>query len=184
MEVEVRPLCQRPRRLHGLTWAREHLSAHPASPPPLDRRAAVARARAAQSRFARLPALRGPVHPGERVAVGSRAVLGRRPRHRRQRASRSRCARRDPVRDPGREGRAGLQRAPGTTGVVQRALRALRASVPGLVLVTDVCLCEYTSHGLLTSSRRRSRTTPRSSCWPGRRSAMSKPGPTPSRPAT
>ena len=32
-------------------------------------------------------------------------------------------------------------------GVVQRALRALRASVPGLVLITDVCLCEYTSHG-------------------------------------
>jgi porphobilinogen synthase len=32
-------------------------------------------------------------------------------------------------------------------GVVQRALRALRGSVPGLVLVTDVCLCEYTSHG-------------------------------------
>ena len=32
-------------------------------------------------------------------------------------------------------------------GVVQRALRALRASAPGLVLVTDVCLCEYTSHG-------------------------------------
>jgi porphobilinogen synthase len=32
-------------------------------------------------------------------------------------------------------------------GVVQQALRALRASAPGLVLVTDVCLCEYTSHG-------------------------------------
>jgi porphobilinogen synthase len=32
-------------------------------------------------------------------------------------------------------------------GIVQRALRALRASSPGLVLVTDVCLCEYTSHG-------------------------------------
>jgi porphobilinogen synthase len=32
-------------------------------------------------------------------------------------------------------------------GVVQRALRALRASAPGLVLITDVCLCEYTSHG-------------------------------------
>jgi len=32
-------------------------------------------------------------------------------------------------------------------GVVQRALRALRASAPSLVLVTDVCLCEYTSHG-------------------------------------
>ena len=32
-------------------------------------------------------------------------------------------------------------------GVVQLALRALRASAPGLVLITDVCLCEYTSHG-------------------------------------
>ena len=32
-------------------------------------------------------------------------------------------------------------------GIVQRALRAVRAEVPGLTLVTDVCLCEYTSHG-------------------------------------
>src|SRR4051812_23391927 len=32
-------------------------------------------------------------------------------------------------------------------GIVQRALRALRDEVPGLTLVTDVCLCEYTSHG-------------------------------------
>jgi porphobilinogen synthase len=32
-------------------------------------------------------------------------------------------------------------------GVIQRALRALRAEQPGLVLLTDVCLCEYTSHG-------------------------------------
>jgi porphobilinogen synthase len=32
-------------------------------------------------------------------------------------------------------------------GVVQRALRALRERYPDLVLVTDVCLCEYTSHG-------------------------------------
>jgi porphobilinogen synthase len=32
-------------------------------------------------------------------------------------------------------------------GVVQQALRALRERVPGLVLLTDVCLCEYTSHG-------------------------------------
>jgi porphobilinogen synthase len=32
-------------------------------------------------------------------------------------------------------------------GIVQRALRALRAEHPALVLVTDVCLCEYTSHG-------------------------------------
>jgi porphobilinogen synthase len=32
-------------------------------------------------------------------------------------------------------------------GIVQRALRALRESNSGLVLLTDVCLCEYTSHG-------------------------------------
>ena len=32
-------------------------------------------------------------------------------------------------------------------GVVQRALRALRPRFPELVLMTDVCLCEYTSHG-------------------------------------
>jgi porphobilinogen synthase len=32
-------------------------------------------------------------------------------------------------------------------GIVQRALRALRAEAPGLTLITDVCLCEYTSHG-------------------------------------
>ncbi|MFL6013577.1 MAG: porphobilinogen synthase [Gaiellaceae bacterium] len=32
-------------------------------------------------------------------------------------------------------------------GVVQLALRALRARFPELLLLTDVCLCEYTSHG-------------------------------------
>jgi len=32
-------------------------------------------------------------------------------------------------------------------GIVQRGLRALREAVPGLVLLGDVCLCEYTSHG-------------------------------------
>ena len=32
-------------------------------------------------------------------------------------------------------------------GVVQRALRRLRDSVPELALITDVCLCEYTDHG-------------------------------------
>jgi porphobilinogen synthase len=32
-------------------------------------------------------------------------------------------------------------------GIVQQALRALKAEHPQLVLVTDVCLCEYTSHG-------------------------------------
>jgi porphobilinogen synthase len=32
-------------------------------------------------------------------------------------------------------------------GVIQRALRELRPRFPELVLLTDVCLCEYTSHG-------------------------------------
>jgi porphobilinogen synthase len=32
-------------------------------------------------------------------------------------------------------------------GIVQRALRGLRERYPDLVLITDVCLCEYTSHG-------------------------------------
>jgi porphobilinogen synthase len=32
-------------------------------------------------------------------------------------------------------------------GIVQRATRAIRGEVPGLVVIGDVCLCEYMSHG-------------------------------------
>ncbi len=32
-------------------------------------------------------------------------------------------------------------------GVVQLAVRALKEAVPELTVITDVCLCEYTSHG-------------------------------------
>jgi porphobilinogen synthase len=32
-------------------------------------------------------------------------------------------------------------------GIVQRTLRTLRDRFPELVLITDVCMCEYTSHG-------------------------------------
>ncbi len=32
-------------------------------------------------------------------------------------------------------------------GIVQQAVRAIRKSAPGLVIMTDTCLCEYTSHG-------------------------------------
>jgi porphobilinogen synthase len=32
-------------------------------------------------------------------------------------------------------------------GVVQQAVRALKRELPELVVITDVCLCEYTSHG-------------------------------------
>ncbi len=32
-------------------------------------------------------------------------------------------------------------------GIVQRAVRAVKDTVPDLLVVTDVCLCQYTSHG-------------------------------------
>jgi porphobilinogen synthase len=32
-------------------------------------------------------------------------------------------------------------------GVVQEAVRAIKRELPDLVVITDVCLCEYTSHG-------------------------------------
>ena len=32
-------------------------------------------------------------------------------------------------------------------GIVQKALRAAKAEVPDLYYITDVCMCEYTSHG-------------------------------------
>jgi porphobilinogen synthase len=32
-------------------------------------------------------------------------------------------------------------------GVVQNAVRAIKEAVPGFFVITDVCLCEYTSHG-------------------------------------
>ncbi len=33
------------------------------------------------------------------------------------------------------------------SGVVQQAIRALKKELPDLFIITDVCLCEYTSHG-------------------------------------
>ena len=32
-------------------------------------------------------------------------------------------------------------------GVVQQAVRAIKARIPDLIVITDVCLCAYTSHG-------------------------------------
>lgn len=32
-------------------------------------------------------------------------------------------------------------------GVVQQAVRAIKEALPDMVVITDVCLCEYTSHG-------------------------------------
>ncbi len=33
------------------------------------------------------------------------------------------------------------------SGEVQRAIREIKERVPGLVVITDVCMCEYTDHG-------------------------------------
>jgi porphobilinogen synthase len=38
-------------------------------------------------------------------------------------------------------------RAYHSQGVVQEAIRAIKAEVSDLLIITDVCLCEYTSHG-------------------------------------
>jgi porphobilinogen synthase len=32
-------------------------------------------------------------------------------------------------------------------GIIQKAVRAVKDTVPDLLVITDVCLCEYTSHG-------------------------------------
>ncbi len=32
-------------------------------------------------------------------------------------------------------------------GIIQRAMRAIKEKVEGILIITDVCLCEYTSHG-------------------------------------
>ena len=32
-------------------------------------------------------------------------------------------------------------------GIIQKTIRAIKAQFPDLVVITDVCLCEYTSHG-------------------------------------
>jgi porphobilinogen synthase len=32
-------------------------------------------------------------------------------------------------------------------GIIQQAIRRIKAEAPGILVITDVCLCEYTSHG-------------------------------------
>ncbi|MBI4752852.1 porphobilinogen synthase, partial [Candidatus Desantisbacteria bacterium] len=32
-------------------------------------------------------------------------------------------------------------------GIIQQAVRAIKSAVPDIMVITDVCLCEYTSHG-------------------------------------
>jgi porphobilinogen synthase len=42
---------------------------------------------------------------------------------------------------------AGGSGATQTDGIIQNTIRALKDAVPELTVITDVCLCEYTSHG-------------------------------------
>ena len=66
-------------------------------------------------------------------------------------------------------------------GIVQLATRAIKEAHPELLVITDLCLCEYTSHGhcgVLRAGRRRSTTTRRSSCSPAPRSPRPAPAPT------
>src|SRR5215208_1441095 len=34
-----------------------------------------------------------------------------------------------------------------SNGIIQQAIRAIKKEIPEMVMVTDVCLCEYTDHG-------------------------------------
>ena len=53
-------------------------------------------------------------------------------------------------------------------GIVQLATRAIKDAHPDLIVITDLCLCEYTSHGHCGALRATaaSTTTPRSSFSP------------------
>lgn len=45
-----------------------------------------------------------------------------------------------------------------TKGIVQQAVRALKRELPDLLVITDVCLCEYMSHGHCGIVQREGRT--------------------------
>ncbi len=47
---------------------------------------------------------------------------------------------------PGRKDPLGLENF-ADDGIVQQAIRAIKRNIPDMVVVTDVCLCEYTDHG-------------------------------------
>lgn len=47
---------------------------------------------------------------------------------------------------PGEKDEVGSQ-AYAAQGIIQQAIRRIKAAVPEMLVITDVCLCEYTSHG-------------------------------------
>ena len=50
------------------------------------------------------------------------------------------------VPDPARKDEEGTESF-STDGAVQRAVRTLKSHAPQLIVITDVCMCEYTTHG-------------------------------------
>ena len=69
-------------------------------------------------------------------------------------------------------------------GIVQLATRAIKAAHPGLLVISDLCLCEYTAHGhcgVLRAGRHGGQRRRRSSCWPAPPSRRPRPAPTWSR---
>jgi len=47
---------------------------------------------------------------------------------------------------PGKKDAVGTQ-AYAQTGIIQKAIKKIKKEVPELLVITDVCLCEYTDHG-------------------------------------
>ena len=79
--------------------------------------------------------------PGiERLSISEAGRRGDRDRRRRR-------PRGAALRHPGHQGRGRAREAYDDEGVIQMAVRALKEAHPEVVVITDVCLCEYTSHG-------------------------------------
>ena len=57
-------------------------------------------------------------------------------------------------------------------GIVQQAARAVKETIPDLLVITDVCLCQYTSHGHCGARRGRPRQERRERGAPGPRRAV------------
>ena len=177
------------RRREALTWEGDGLSTDAHAQAARQRRPARAGARdRAARRPARAAAVRRPRPPrGEREPIATMPGVERlsiaAARRRGARGGRARHRRGDAVRVPAEKDEQGSG-AWDEEGVVQLAVRAIKQALPELLVITDVCLCEYTDHGhcgVLARRRRRSTTTPRSSCSRAPPSATRAPAPTSSR---
>ena len=80
---------------------------------------------------------------------------------------------RDPLRHPGRRRTRAAAAPMRRTASCSAPSRAQARACPTLLVITDVCLCEYTDHGHCghaSSGERRRQRRRRSSAWRGRRS--------------